>query len=76
MMLHVLMGRFCNKIAETVLQNIHRIEFLQHVADIGTIGYWCNHLRLLSQNSFEDVKLPVRVENCRRSHSLKLRQSY
>ena len=28
-------------------------------------GYTCNCLRLLSQNSFEDIELPVRVENCR-----------
>ena len=31
----------------------------------------CNHLRLLLQNSFEDIKLTVRVENRRCSHSLK-----
>ena len=28
-------GRFCNKIAGIMLQNIHRIEHLKHVADIG-----------------------------------------
>ena len=26
-------------------------------------GYTCNHLRLLSQNSFEDVELPMEEKN-------------
>ena len=33
--MRVATGRFCNKIAATVLQNIHRIELLQYAADIG-----------------------------------------
>ena len=33
-------------------------------------GYMSNHFRLLSQNSFVDVELPVRVENRRCSRSL------
>ena len=37
-----------------------------------TPGYTCNRLRLLSQSSFEDVELLVRIENCRCSHSLLL----
>ena len=35
---------------------------------LGTPGYTCNHLRLLSQNSFEDVELPLQVKNLRCSH--------
>ena len=30
-----------------------------------TPGYICNHLRLLSQDRFDNVELPVRVENRR-----------
>ena len=30
---------------------------------LGTLGYKCNRLRHLLQNSFENVELPVRVEN-------------
>ena len=37
----------------------------------GTPGDTCNRIRLLLQNSFQDVKLPVLVENHRYSHSLK-----
>ena len=58
-------GRFCNKIAGTMLQNIHGIELFAMI--LGTRGYTCNRSRLLSQNSFEDVELPVRAENCRYS---------
>ena len=43
---------------------------------LGTPGYTCNRLRLLSQNSFEDVKLSVRVDNCRCSRGLKLTEKY
>ena len=32
---------------------------------LATPGYTCNHLRLLPQNSFDDVELPVPVENRR-----------
>ena len=46
--MRVARGRFCNKIAGTVLQNIP--------------GYKCNRLQLLSQNSFEDDDLPVQVK--------------
>ena len=31
----VVRGRLCDKIAGTMWQNIHRVELLQHVADIG-----------------------------------------
>ena len=34
------------------------LKFLENVADI---GYTCNCLRLLSQDIFEDVELPVQV---------------
>ena len=37
---------------------------------LGTPGYMCNLLQLLLQNSFEGVKLPVRVENGRCNHWL------
>ena len=55
-------------IAGTMLKNIHRIKLLQI---LGIPGYTCNHLRLLSQNSFEDVELPVQVKNRRCSHGFK-----
>ena len=38
---------------------------------LGTPGDTCSRIRLLLQNSFEDVKLPVGVENRRCSHGLK-----
>ena len=38
---------------------------------LGTPGYTCNYLRLLLQNSFDDLKLPVRVENRTCSHGFK-----
>ena len=38
---------------------------------LGTPGYTCSRLGLLSQNSFENVKLPVRVENRRCNHGLR-----
>ena len=38
-----------------------KLNFLPCLADLGKPGYTCNCLRLLSQNSFEDV----RVENIR-----------
>ena len=61
---------FCNEIAGTMLQNIHQIELFAICC-----RYW-GHLEWtlatsVSQNSFEGVKLPVRVENCRCSHSFK-----
>ena len=56
-------GRFCNKIAGKVLQNIHRIELFCNMLQIlGIPGYKCNRLRVLSQNSFEDDDLPVQVK--------------
>ena len=56
-------GMLFIKIAETVLQNIHRIELLQHVAAIG--GNWlCMQLPCtFVQDRFEDAEFPVRVEN-------------
>ena len=72
-------GRFCNKIAETMFRIFIELNFCNMLQMLGQPAYWCNHLRLLSQNSFEDVKLPVRVENCRCRQGLKLRvtrQSY
>ena len=56
--------RLCNKIAGTVLQNIHRTELFATCC-----RYW-GHLATLSQNRLEDVKLAVRVENRRCSHGL------
>ena len=45
--------------------------FCSIVQILGIPGYVCNRFRLLSQNSFEDVELPVRVENRRCSHGFK-----
>ena len=39
---------------------------------LGTPVYTCNRFRLLSQSSFEDVKLPVLVGNRRCNRGLKL----
>ena len=46
--MRVARGRFCNKTAGQVWQNIP--------------GYTCNRLQLLSQNSFEDDDLSVQVK--------------
>ena len=47
--------RFCNKIAETMLQNIHSIYNMLQI--LGTPGYTYKRHRLLSKNSLEDVKV-------------------
>ena len=62
-------GRICNKIVGTMLQNTHRIELFATFCRYW--GYTCNRVRLLSQNRFEDVELPVRVENRRCSHGFR-----
>ena len=65
-------GRFCNEIAGTMLQNIHRIEPFRNMLQIlGTPGYTCNRLRLLSQNCFEGGELPVQEENRMCSHGFR-----
>ena len=64
--MRVARSRFCNKIAGTVLQNIHRIELFCNMLQIFWIpGCNCNRLQLLSQNSFEDDDLPVQVKKKR-----------
>ena len=47
-------------------------DFCKTFADIGVSGLTCNRLRLLSRNNFEDVELPVQVENHRRGRSFKV----
>ena len=44
-----------NKIAETMLQNIHSVCNMLQI--LGTSGYMCKRHRLLSKNSLEDVKV-------------------
>ena len=59
----------CHKFTETMLQNIHRIEFLCKMLRILMVtSYTGNHVPLLSQNSFKDVELPVQIQNHRCSH--------
>ena len=62
--------RFCNKIAETMLQNIHWICKMLRI--LGTPGHASNRHRLLSQNGLEDAQFPVRVENRRRSSGFRI----
>ena len=59
-------GRFCDKITGTMLQNIHRIELF-----VTCCRYWGHLATLLLQNSFEEVELPVRIENRRCSYGFK-----
>ena len=70
--------KLCNKIAGTMLQNIHRTEPFRNILQtLDFTGYTCNCPRLWSQNIFEDVKLPLRAENHRcSSHCFKLWSSH
>ena len=49
--------------------------YLQHVADIGDTWVHVQLPSTLSQNSSEDVKLPVPVKNCRCDHGFTLYNS-
>ena len=64
--------RFCNKIARTTFHNIHRIELFATCCRLwGHMALHVQRLRLLLQNSFEDVEMPVQVENSRCSHGFR-----
>ena len=62
--MRVARGRFCNKVAGTVLQIIHRIEFLQHAADIGDTPWLSETIYYFDGKKVTQLPMPFVFINC------------